>query len=76
MASQDMEAANIQEPKEKSLREMTCLFTNMIVKTEKGDDVSEEVLCKICKALNCWHEDVVEIAPDEVDLVSFLTKLK
>jgi hypothetical protein len=30
----------------------------------KNGDVSTEVLRKICKALNCGLEDIVEIVPD------------
>lgn len=49
----------------KDLREMAGLSTNVIAKMGKGGDVSTEVLRKICKALDCKIEDVVEIEPDE-----------
>lgn len=49
----------------KDLCEMAGLSTNVIAKMGKGGDVSTEVLRKICKALDCKIEDVVEIEPDE-----------
>ena len=49
----------------KDLREMAGLSTNVIAKMGKGGDVSTEVLRKICKALNCGLEEIVEIVPDE-----------
>lgn len=49
----------------KDLREAAGLSTNVIAKMGKGGDVSTEVLRKICKALDCGLEDIVEIVPDE-----------
>ena len=43
---------------------MAGLSTNVIAKMGKNGDVSTEVLRKICKALNCGLEDIVEIVPD------------
>ena len=48
----------------KDLREMAGLSTNVIAKMGKNGDVSTEVLRKICKALDCRLEDIVEILPD------------
>ncbi len=50
--------------KKKDLREMAGLTTNVIAKMGKGGDVSTEVLRKICKALNCTLDEIVEIVPD------------
>ena len=50
--------------KKKDLREMAGLTTNVIAKMGKGGDVSTEVLRKICKALNCSLDEIVEIVPD------------
>lgn len=49
----------------KDLREMAGLSTNVIVKMGKNGDVSTEVLRKICKALQCGMNGIVEIVPDE-----------
>ena len=49
----------------KQLREQAGLTTNVIAKLGKDENVSTEVLCKICKALDCGLEDIIEIIPDE-----------
>lgn len=49
----------------KDLREMAGLSTNVIAKMGKGGDVSTEVLRKICKALDCALDDIVDIVPGE-----------
>jgi len=49
----------------KDLREMAGISTNAMAKMSKGGDVSTQVLCKICKVLNCRIEDIVDIIPDE-----------
>lgn len=47
----------------KQLREQAALTTNVIAKLGKDENVSTEVLCKICKALDCGLEDIIEIIP-------------
>ena len=47
------------------LREMTGVSTNAIAKMGKGENVSMDVLIKICKALQCDIADVVEIVEVE-----------
>ena len=49
----------------KQLREQAGLTTNVIAKLGKDEKVSIEVLCKICKALDCGLEDIIEIISDE-----------
>ena len=49
----------------KDLREMAGLSTNAIAKMGKGGDVSKQVLCKICEALDCNLEDIVELDSKE-----------
>lgn len=49
----------------KDLREATGITTNVLAKLGKDENVSTEVLCKICKALDCRLEDIIEIIPDE-----------
>lgn len=43
------------------LREKAGITTNALAKMGRNENVSTEVLCKICNALNCRLEDVVEI---------------
>lgn len=45
----------------KDLQAMARLSTNAIAKMGKGGDVSTEVLRKICVALDCRLEDIVDI---------------
>mgnify|MGYP004453616393 FL=1 len=49
----------------KQLREQAGLTTNVIAKLGKDENVSTAVLCKICKALDCGLDDIIEIIPDE-----------
>ena len=49
----------------KQLREQAGLTTNVIAKLGKDENVSTEVLCKICKALDCGLDYIIEIIPDE-----------
>lgn len=49
----------------KDLRVMAGLSTNVIAKMGKNGDVSTEALRKICKALDCGLDDILEIVPDE-----------
>lgn len=49
----------------RDLRIQAGLTTNVIAKMGKDENVSTEVLCKICKSLNCELEDIIEIVLDE-----------
>ncbi len=49
----------------KDLREMAGISTNAMAKMTKGGDVSTQILCRICKALNCELNDIVDIVRDE-----------
>lgn len=48
----------------KDLRQQAGLSSNVIAKMGKGGDVSTEVLRKICIALDCDLDDIVEIEKD------------
>lgn len=45
----------------KDLIQMAGITTNAMAKMGKGGDVSTKVLSKICKALDCKIEDIVEV---------------
>lgn len=45
----------------KDLRQMAGLSTNVVAKMGKGGDVSTAALKKICKALDCELDDIVEL---------------
>ena len=48
----------------KDLTAMAGISTNAMAKMGKEENVSTEVLGKICFALNCRIEDIVEFLPD------------
>ena len=41
------------------------ITTNAMEKQGKNEDVRVEVLVKICRALNCTLDDIVDILPDD-----------
>ena len=45
----------------KDLIQMAGITTNAMAKMGKSGDVSTQVLSKICKALDCKIEDIVEV---------------
>ncbi len=47
--------------KKKDLIQMAGITTNAMAKMGKGGDVSTQVLAKICAALDCRIEDIVEV---------------
>ena len=49
--------------KKKDLIEMAGISTNAMAKMGKCENVSTEVLGKICSALGCNIEDIVEFSP-------------
>ena len=48
----------------KDLREQAGLTTNVIAKMGKNENVSTEVLCKICDTLGCEMDDIVDFIPN------------
>ena len=40
------------------------ITTNAMAKLGKNEDVRVEVLVKICRAMNCTLDDIVDILPD------------
>lgn len=41
------------------------ISTNAMVKLGKNEDVRVEILAKICVALNCKMDDILDIIPNE-----------
>lgn len=50
--------------KKKNLCEMTKISSYTISKMNRGDNITTDVLVRICSALNCSIEDIMEIVPD------------
>lgn len=46
------------------LREMTGISSASIAKLGKGDNVTTDILFRICVALNCNLQDIVEIVEE------------
>ena len=51
--------------KKKDLREAAGISTSSMAKLGKNENVTTDVLVKICKALNCDISDIMQIEPDE-----------
>lgn len=51
----------------KDITAMAGITTNAMAKMGKGENVSTEILGRICKVLNCHIEDIVEFIPDETE---------
>ena len=51
--------------KKKDLREAAGISTSSMAKLGKNENVTTEVLVKICKALKCDISDIMEIVEDD-----------
>ena len=51
----------------KDLRTMTGVSTTTMSRLSKDENVSTEILSKICAALNCDVGDIMEFDPDRKD---------
>jgi DNA-binding Xre family transcriptional regulator len=51
--------------KKKDLKEAAGISTSSIAKLGKNENVTTDVLVKICKALKCDISDIMEITNDE-----------
>lgn len=51
----------------KELREKSGISTASLAKLGKGDNLTTDVLLKICEALNCNINEIIETVPNEVD---------
>ena len=50
--------------KKKELAELADLSTYTVNKLNRSENVNSESLMKICKALNCSFDDIMEIVDD------------
>ena len=51
--------------KKTDLRIQSGISTGALAKLGKNENVNTEVLAKICKALDCKIEDIMEMFPDD-----------
>lgn len=52
------------ELNKKKLMQMTGIGTSSMAKLTKGENVTTDILCRICEALNCDFKDIMEYVPD------------
>ena len=52
--------------KKKDLRDLAGIGNSTMTKLSNDENVTIEVMAKICRALDCTIDDVVEIAPDDL----------
>lgn len=52
--------------KKKDLRAASGISTTTLAKLGKDENVSTEILSKICAALNCDVGDIMEMVPDDL----------
>lgn len=50
--------------KKKELKELSGIGNSTMTKLANNENVTIEVMAKICNALNCSMDDVIEILPD------------
>lgn len=55
------------EMSKKELREQSGISTASLAKLGKGENITTDVLLKICKTLNCNINQIVETIPDEAE---------
>ena len=48
-----------------NLRKTAGISTTSLMKLKKGQNITTDVLLKICKALDCDLSDIMEISPDK-----------
>jgi putative transcriptional regulator len=46
------------------LKQVSGISTTSIAKLGKGENITTDVLLKICKALDCDIADIMEVVPD------------
>jgi len=49
----------------RELKKVSGVSTASIAKLSKGENITTDVLLKICKALNCDITDIMEIEPEQ-----------
>lgn len=52
------------EMSKKDLREISGISTASLAKLGKGENITTSVLLKICEALNCNINEIIETVPD------------
>lgn len=56
--------------KKKDLKEKAGIGNGTMTKLANDENVTVEVMAKICNALDCKMDDIIEIIPDEDDFIN------
>lgn len=51
--------------KKRELCELAGISTSSLAKLGKGENVNTDILIKICRALDCSVDDIMEILPED-----------
>ena len=54
-----------QEMKKTQLRKLAGISTSTFAKLGRNENVTTDILVKVCKALGCKIEDIMEVVDDE-----------
>lgn len=54
------------ELNKKKLMQMTGIGTSSMAKLTKGENVTTDILCRICKALDCDFKDIMEYVKEDI----------
>ena len=54
--------------KKEDLRELAGIGNSTMTKLANNENVTVEVMAKICNALDCKMDDIIEIIPEEYEL--------
>ena len=56
--------------KKRELLRLANISTATLAKLNRGDNVNTDILVRICRALNCSLEDIMELLPLNIDNAS------
>jgi len=49
----------------KDLKRVSCISTTSIAKMGKGENITTDVILKICNALDCGTDDIMEVIEEK-----------
>lgn len=49
------------------LRQKAGITTNAMAKMGRNENVSTEIICKICNVLNCQVEDIMQLVSENIE---------
>lgn len=52
--------------KKQDLQKATSISATCIAKMGRGENITTDVLVRVCTALDCRLEDIMELVPDEI----------